>query len=303
MTTVYNNSLPETAQDWSMHGITHEIVYLSSEDAARWLVHYQGPNRRISDTQVIRFQSDMESGRWHFEGAPLKISVTGKLQDGQHRLTALSNTVPSMTIPFLVVRGLPDDAQLYMDQGQIRTVGQQLSLRGVQNPGRYAAVVKLYLDWSRSRLFKSTRAATSKPETTEWTLGHADLLAQLSETSYAQVDASPSTVGAFALAVLQMAPVRAFNFFQKLTSGVGLVEGDPILALDRRLRNIRRLGQSVSQRELLALLIKTWNSWVMGDRVVKIQLGTLTEDNFPQLVHVTDTGGVFQSHYTGDTNV
>lgn len=272
-------------------GVTHEIVFLSSEDAARWLVQYEGPNRRTSDTQVIRFQSDMESGRWHFEGAPLKLSATNRLQDGKHRLTALANCVPPRSLPFLVVRGLPDDAQLYMDQGQTRTVGQQLSLKGVANAGRASSVAKLYLDWSRGRLFKSTRAATSKPETTEWVLNHPELLAKLSDTSYAQVDAAPSVVGAFALAVLQTAPVRAFNFFQKLTSGVGLVEGDPILALDRRLRNIRRLGQAVTQREVLALFIKTWNSHVLGDRVVKIQLGVLTEVNFPELILVSDTDG------------
>lgn len=270
-------------------GVTHEIVYLSSADAENWLKIYKGPNRRISDTQVVRFQSDMESGRWHFEAAPIKISKTGKLQDGQHRLTALANTVPSMVLPFLVVRGLDEDAQLYMDQGQVRTVGQQLSLKGVANPSRYAAVAKFYLDWSRGRLFSSTRNSTSKPETTEWVLSHGDLLDTLSQTTYSQVDASPSTVGAFALAVLQMAPVRAFSFFQQLASGANLSEGDPILALDRRLRNLRRNGVRLSQRELLSLFIKAWNAWVLGDRVMKIQVGTLTEENFPQLVHVSDT--------------
>jgi hypothetical protein len=276
----------------SLLGVNHEIVYLSSSDAAEWLERYKGPNRAISEIQVMRFQSDMESGRWHFEGAPLKISKTNRLQDGQHRLTALANCVPSVTLPFLVVTGLDEDAQLYMDQGQTRTVGQQLGLRGVANASRHAATAKLYLDWTRGRLFKSTREATSKPETAEWVLGHADLLSTLGETNFAQVDASPSTVGAFALAVLQMSPVRAFTFFSKLTSGAGLEEGDPILALDRRLRNIRRLGQKVSQRELLALFIKAWNGWVLGDRMLKIQVSNITEENFPQLVAVSDTPAI-----------
>jgi hypothetical protein len=70
MTTFYNHSLPKPDSYQTMQGITHEIVYLSSEDAANWLVIHKGPNRRISDAQVLRFQSDMESGRWHFEGAP-----------------------------------------------------------------------------------------------------------------------------------------------------------------------------------------------------------------------------------------
>lgn len=287
MTTYYNGA-QAVQNDTAISGVTHEIVYLSSDDAANWLEIYKGPNRRISEVQVLRFQADMEAGRWHFEGEPIKLSKSGKLQDGQHRLTALANCVPGMVVPFLVVRGLNEDAQLYMDQGQSRTVGQQLALRNVTNPARYAAVAKAYLDWSRGRMFKSSRVATTKPETTEWVLSHPELLERLSETSYAQVDASPSTVGAFALAVLQMAPVRAQQFFNKLTSGTGLVEGDPILALDRRLRNIRRLGQKITQRELLALLIKAWNAWVVGDRVIKFQVGNLTDETFPELVHVSD---------------
>jgi hypothetical protein len=277
----------------AVKGIDHltdlsiQVMVISSRQAAQWLEAYNGPNRRLNEGQVLKFQADMESGRWHFEGAPIKISRTGKLLDGQHRLTALANTVPGMEIPFLVIRGLDDDAQLYMDQGQIRTVGQQLSLRGVSNSSLCAAVGKLYLEWTRGRLFRSTsRGTTSKPEVTEWVLAHPDLMAKLAETNFQQVDAPASVVGAFTMAVLQISPSRAHRFIRQLVSGAGLQEGDPILALDRRLRNIRRSGVRISQREYLAYFIKAWNAWIMGDRLQKIQLSQLSEDNFPELLSV-----------------
>lgn len=267
--------------------LTYGVEMVSSEQAAAWLETYRGPNRRISEQQVLKFQSDMEAGRWHFEAEPIRFSETGKLLDGQHRLTALANTVPSMSLPFLIVRGLDDDAQLYMDQGQSRTCGQQLGLRGVGNAQTYASVGKLYLEWTRGRLFRSTsRGATSKPEVTEWVLEHPTLLSRLSETPFHQVDAPASVVGAFTLAALQISPVRAHRFIKQLVSGAGLHEGDPILALDRRLRNIRRSGVRVSQREYLAYFIKAWNAWIMGDRLQKIQLSQLTEDNFPELLSI-----------------
>lgn len=267
-----------------------EIVTLTSEQAAEWLEKYKGPNRRTSDTKVLQFQSDMESGRWHFEGAPLRISKTNKLLDGKHRLTAHANCVPGVTLAYVVEYGLDDEAQLYMDQGQVRTTAQQLSLRGVPNSGLYASVSKLYLDWTRSRLFKSvTRGSTSKPEVTEWVLKNQALLENLGETKFQQIDAPPSVVGAFALAIIQIAPQRAFHFLEQLVSGAGLEEGNPILALDRRLRNIRRQGTRMSQREYLAYFIKAWNAWVMGDRLAKLQLNSLTEENFPELLQVADT--------------
>lgn len=267
-----------------------QVVNISSKMAAHWLEKYKGPNRRISDTQVLRFQADMENGRWHFEGAPIRISKTGKLLDGQHRLTALANTVPGMELPFVVIRGLDDDAQLYMDQHQSRTAGQQLSLKGVPNSSLCASVAKLYLDWTRNRLFRSTtRGCTSKPETVEWVLENTELLGKLAQTDYAKLDAPPSVVGAFALSVLQTSPARAFRFLHQLYTGTGLSEGDPVLALDRRLRNIRKSGVRLSQREYLALFIKAWNAWVMGDRMQKIQLPTLTEENFPELLTVIES--------------
>jgi hypothetical protein len=265
------------------------VMSISSMQAAQMLELHKGPNRRTSDNQVLKFQADMENGRWHFEGAPIKLSKTGKLLDGKHRLTALANTVPAMEIPFVVISGLPDDSQLYMDQGQTRTVGQQLSLRNISNGTTIGAVAKLYLEWTRGRLFRaSNRGSTSKPEQTEWVISHQEILGKLAETGFQQVDAPPSVVGAFTLAALQINPARATKFISQLVSGASLAEGDPILALDRRLRNIRRTGVKVTQREYLAYFIKAWNAWVMGDRLQKLQLSNLTEESFPELLSVID---------------
>ena len=71
------------------------VMSISSVQAAQMLELHKGPNRRTSDNQVLKFQADMENGRWHFEGAPIKLSKTGKLLDGKHRLTALANTIPA----------------------------------------------------------------------------------------------------------------------------------------------------------------------------------------------------------------
>lgn len=266
-------------------GVSFQLVRLSSKDAAEWLEKYAGPNRRISENQVLKFQSDMESGRWHFEGAPLRLSKTSKLLDGRHRLTALANTVPEIEIDFLVVTGLDDSTQLFMDQGQARTVSQQLRLINIPNPTLCSSAGKLYLDWTRNRLFRSTsRGCTSKPEISQWVIDNQELLSKLSDVPLGRIDAPKSVVGAFALAVLQVNPVKGMEFFNRLASGAELHEGDPILALDRRLRNVRKFGQRLSSREYLALLIRAWNSWIMGDVVHKLQVPRLSEENFPELV-------------------
>ncbi len=267
-----------------------QVVTITPNMAAHWLEEYKGPNRNISDLRVAQYQSDMESGRWRFEGAPIKISKTGKLLDGQHRLTALAGASSTVELPFLVVYGLDDEAQLYMDMVMPRTAGQQLQLKGLKDTAALAAVVKLYLDWTRDRLFKSnTRCSTSKPEVITWTLNHPELVEVLALSQYRKVDAPVSVMGAFYLAVHQASPAKADEFMQKLTSGANLIEGDPILALIHRLGNIRRNGQAVTQREYLALIIKAWNAWVMGDSLQKVQIPKMTPETFPELLQVPDS--------------
>ena len=273
--------------------ITTETVMVSSEQARKWLEYNHGPNRKIATMKVLQFQSDMESGRWVFDAAPLRFDDKDLVIDGQHRLTALANCPDGTVIPFLVVRGLPTETQLVMDQGQVRTVAQQLDIKGVRNSAIVAAATRLYLDWTRARLFRSTSrsGATTRSESIEWAMDHSDLFEALFDTDFRHVDAPASVTGAFGLAVLQIAPERAKEFFRLLSTGAGMNEGHPILALDRRLRNIRRHGQKVSSREMLFYFIKAWNAWVTNTPLAKLQISRygVTEELFPVLLPVRDT--------------
>lgn len=283
-----NGSQPVVQAVPAAFSVSLEVI--STRKAAEWLERYKGPNRNTSDHKVLQFQSDMESGRWHFEGAPIRLGgFPERLLDGKHRLTALANTVPDLEFPFVVERGLDSESQMFMDQGQARTVSQQLSLRGISHASVYGAAAKLYLDWTRNRLFSSqTRSSTSKPEVTQWVLSNQPLLEQLASTNFGKIDAPQSVSGAFGLSVIQHSPVRAYRFINQLITGAGLSEGDPILALDRRLRNIRRSGVRVTQREYLAYFIKAWNAWAMGERLTRLQLTALNESNFPEIFRVAD---------------
>lgn len=265
--------------------IRSEVVKISSEQAADWLDRYQGQNRPISDTRVLQFQSDMEEGRWEFDGAPLRLSWDFKLLDGQHRLTALANCVPSREIPFLVVSGLDPDSQMVMDMGQARTTSQQLGMKKYPHAAATAAAVKLLLEWRENRLFKSiTRSPISKPRVIQWVEANPARLRDLNATKWRRIDAPLSASGAFVLQILELDPVRAVQFIDQLVSGADLQSGDPILALINRLRNIRKYGHKLSPREYLALFIKAWNAWVSGERVTKIQVGEISAQSFPALM-------------------
>lgn len=72
---------------------------------------------------------------------PVSISDTGKLLDGQHRLTALTQV--DRTIQFLVVSGLPESTFVYFDQNRARTLKDALETSGVANAAKVAPAAKL----------------------------------------------------------------------------------------------------------------------------------------------------------------
>ena len=98
--------------------------------------------RPVNKRQVKKMCEALYNGEY-IDGiaTPVHISETGKLMDGQHRLSAVVNTdIPTL---FLVVRGLPDEAFVYIDQNRARAAKDALKSRGIHNPERVATTAKL----------------------------------------------------------------------------------------------------------------------------------------------------------------
>lgn len=265
--------------------VTTSTVMVSPEIAKRWLERNK-KNRPISPTIVAKYRNDMMSGLWTFAADPIRFDMDGNLIDGQHRLTALSES--DATIPMLVIRGLHPDAQLVMDQGRKRTPGQQLGLHGIKNSKHVAASVKFLLMWELGYLFRDAKVAQSitTPVIIEYVENHPTDIEFLQKNlqRIIQVDVPPSISGAFFIAANRANDAATLEFVTQAYSMVGLSEGHPILTLDRRLRRIRREGIKTPQRDYLAFLILAWNAWRDNRRITKFQRpegGSWSADNFP----------------------
>lgn len=265
--------------------IEHAVVMVSSEAASRWLKQTKR-NRNISSEVVNRYCTDMENGLWTFAADPIRFDVEGNLIDGQHRLTALSRL--DMTLPMLVVRGLPTDSQLVMDQGRKRTPGQQLGLLGVKNSNLIASIFKVVIQHDKGLLFRDSTLSHSitAPVIQEYVNDHPEDVAFVQSLIDAirRIDAPPSTVGAFAVIAFRIHGSSAGDFILQLDALVGMSEGHPIHTLDKRLRRIRRERVKFSSRDYLALFIQAFNAWNEGRLITKFQRpvgGSWTPKNFP----------------------
>lgn len=108
---------------------------------AEALLAHNEVNRRLRPRLVEAYAEDMRRDLWDGNnGEAIKISRTGRLKDGQHRLNAI--IVSGVTLELLVIDGVTDDAQKTMDQGSSRTATDVLRMEGIQNASWTTSVAR-----------------------------------------------------------------------------------------------------------------------------------------------------------------
>lgn len=266
----------------------HALVELTPETARQWLTR-SVRNRPLSATTVARYRADMVAGRWLFAGDPIRFDVDGNLIDGQHRLHALATCPDDTLIEFMVITKLPTDSQMVMDQGRRRTTGDQLGLLGVKNGLVIGAAVRLIIARETGLLFKDVMAQQAEittPRIEEWVRDNTELIEHAAGIKGWKIPTCPASVS-FCAALLFVEHVGvdfSAEFFRLLN--VGTAEGNPINALDRRLRRISKVRLRATQRELLALYIQAMNAWLDEKTITKFQKprgAKWTADTFPKL--------------------
>ncbi len=143
-----------------------EIVQVTPKMAEKWLegnVH----NRPVRDEIVDKYAEEMKEGRWRLTHQGIAFDDKGVLIDGQHRLFAVWRS--GVTVPMVVTRGLPREAQYAIDMGYVRPVHQTLTLMDVSLPGKtgttklHAAIVR----WLVVGLVRDTRHRILSPLATK----------------------------------------------------------------------------------------------------------------------------------------
>lgn len=267
--------------------ITQSVIIVSSATARRWL-DKNARNRPLSAYAVERYRRDMIEGRWVYAADPIRFDTDGNLLDGQHRLTALA-TCEGLALPFLVVRGLPTETQMVMDQGRKRSTGQQLAIKGVKNASNVAAAAKVYILWREGYLFRDNTAANTTvttPRIEAWVDEHTDLVNNVGAyfNAIRSNDAPPSVAFAAALRFAQIHPDQAHAFFLSLANG-GTPVKHPVNTLDKRLQRIRRDGLKIPNRDYLAMFVQAWNAVRDGktlSQLLRPAGGKWTAENFPE---------------------
>jgi hypothetical protein len=266
-----------------------DVVIVTPELAAEWL-SLNHVNRRLRQRQVELYMSLIKSNEWrvgepiHFEG--YLDDGTAQLVNGQHRLTAIIRT--ETAVPVLVVQGVQRGSQVYLDTGARRNLGDVLRMeRDVSDPSGLAPIIRLGFLYDAGRIMETYTGgggnAVTNGELLSWydrNAGGMDVVLASGRRVRREQNGNMPAGSVARLLFDRLDADQADVFFDDLCSGVGLLSGDPVLAMrswyTTRPARAARLIRSTFQ---LALLIKTWNARRLGN---PMKIATF---------HPFDTGG------------
>lgn len=100
-------------------------------------------NRKLQTKRVEKLAQTMIKGEWQFNGDTIRISASGRLLDGQHRLAAIVKSGVSQR--YIIVYGLDDGAFTTIDVGSARNASQMLQMTGAKHVTALAAAAKMHL--------------------------------------------------------------------------------------------------------------------------------------------------------------
>jgi len=259
-----------------MSALTNELyepsarfINIDPDMARKWLTKNVN-NRPLRLNSVVKISSDIINGRWQVNGATITFNDKGELIDGQHRLSAI--VAANMTVMSLVVTEISPDAMPTIDMGDVRTVAHILALRGIPSSTRVAALAMIYMKYLRyPEIQWNNKGETSRVELANFGTEISDLLISGTNTANGlkRIGLCNSSYGLLYVLVHTESENKHLwdEFHDGVTTGAGLWEGDPRLALRNfTMRRSFKAG-AWDQQALAAICIKTWNKWLMGEKM------------------------------------
>lgn len=263
-----------------------EMVQLTPADARR-ILDGNTRNRSLRPDYVRQLAAAMERGEWLVNGEPVQIAEDGTLLNGQHRLTAIVES--GVTVPMLVVKGLPVSTQRTMDVGTRRTLSDVLALHGQIDTTNLGAVLGLlYRYRNKVRLDYSSRTAPTVTEALALLRrepGVPDALLAARKACRA-AHMRVSVGGLLYYLFEEVDPGEGARFFEALRDPGDEPDGSAVRALRSLLARVRsERNYHFSTYVLSAMTIKAFNAWREGRtiEVLAFKPGGAKPEPFPRI--------------------
>jgi len=240
-------------------------------------------NRNVKKSTVIRYAKDMKEGRWKEDtGECIKISKTGALLDGQHRLLAIIMSETTVILDFIFE--LEDSVFDVIDTGSSRTASDVFKIDGVKNANIIPSMIafyhklnnKLRSNQMHNKLTNSETLSIYQSEEDKW-----QEIIKISLKWYSNFSrvVPPSWIGGFFATFSEYDEVKAKEFMEQLFTGNGITNGT-INLLRKKLIDDKLATKKLNASNKMALFIKTWNSYLTNKQLKRLAY-TPSKEEYP----------------------
>jgi hypothetical protein len=231
-------------------------------------------NRTVRKNRVSNYATQMRRGQWQLTGDPIRISRNGRLLDGQHRLHAIIEAdIPVQT---LIIEGLEDEVFSVIDSGLGRTPADALTFAGIGSASHISPVARILIGIESDLNIYNTEAMSlvTRQDVLDYTQSNLDMLrwaVNLGQRIDKAVDGIRTSWAVFAvLGAVATSTEEVEEFLNRIADGVGLVSGDPRLALRNWLAR-QRQWHSNSTKDNIATFIRAYNNYLADKKITVIR--------------------------------
>ena len=194
-------------------------------------------NRKISDSTVARYVTEMENGEWVPTASGIGIDDNGVLSDGQQRLSAVVKF--GRPVPMLIVTGIPSMAQEKVDRQRKRTMADVFHLAGICQDKKPVQVATFLARVAMNKDRASGSEMWVSPADSEVKAAfenHRQAIMAMHKVGKVQ-DKGIGQVGVFAALVLayEVHGDKAVEFFKRIREDIFSRHDDPARRLRRAL--------------------------------------------------------------------
>jgi hypothetical protein len=260
--------------------ISAEVVTMTPQMAQSILdsqpesAHQRKLNRRL----VSSYAREMKAGAWALNGESIQFNGS-KLLNGQHRLSAV--VASGVPVSLLVVRGVDEAAFSTIDQGRVRNINDLLAIRGLNYKASFGAAARLAMVYEQyGTAMPTMEQRPTRRQVMEYIERHAEALYDAATLAAGcKIGHQPMLT---ALAFLGRGRTERPAFFEKLQTGVGLGESEPVRLLRDRLL-VPSTGNARPHNDYtFAVAIKAWNATVLQKPLALLRFRK--DEEYPSMI-------------------
>lgn len=262
------------------------VKELITPEIAKEYLEKNTKNRLISQQQLARYARNMKEGKWKEDtGELIKISKTGVVLDGQHRLSAV--VLSGVSIYFHIAYNVDDSVFDVIDTGKSRNAGDVFKIAGVSNANNTAAIIAHYNLIKAGRKAGANRNGKSiNSELLEQYYENSDWWDMIRKESYGMYESfsrviTMSFIGGFYACFYEINKQKAEEFMRQLCTGVG-VSNNVIYLLRNKMIQDRVSPKKIGETFKMALIIKSWNFFISNANVKQLMFDPNREE-FPKI--------------------